>query len=576
VLSADTPETTAAGTPFTAPAGWTIVLDGPRALLTGPEPDLHVAVADTTAVSADDAVASAWRAVHPDFKRPLKVSQPKPGRHGWDEQRDYVYETSPNEKLVVFASALRKGQAWTVVLVESSEASIEKRFATYRRIGETLHPKGYERESFSGKTPRKLDADRIKQILASADKARELSGIPGMGIALLQDGKVIYEGGLGVREVGKPDKVDAHTRFLIGSNSKALTTLLLAKLVDEGKLTWDTPVTSLLPSFKLGDADTTRQVLVKHLICACTGMPRRDFEWIFHLEKQTPARALELLGTMQPTTKFGETFQYSNQMAAAAGYVAGHVAYPKKDLGAAYDEAMQTRVFGPLGMTETTFDFARALHSDHATGHEPDINGTMAVAPMDLDRSAISVRPCGGAWSSVHDMAKYVAMELARGTLPDGKRYVSEDALLARRKPQVATGEFAEYGMGSVGRPRVGHPGGAPRGRLVRFPRRHVLAARRERRRSHPHERLARVDPARVATQGARGPIRGASRGRRGRRHARRAAARGDRGRAPAPDDSARSGCHGEAREALHERRARRGRREGRRRGAHVRLRRLA
>ena len=67
-----------------------------------------------------------------------------------------------------------------------------------------------------------------------------------------------------------------------------------------------------------------------------------------------------MLGTMQPTSKFGELFQYSNPMAAAAGFVGGHVAYPQLELGAAYDEAMQTLVFDPLGMTATTFDFAKA------------------------------------------------------------------------------------------------------------------------------------------------------------------------------------------------------------------------
>jgi CubicO group peptidase (beta-lactamase class C family) len=258
--------------------------------------------------------------------------------------------------------------------------------------------------------------------------------------------------------------VDEHTKFIIASNTKALTTLLLAKLVDDGKLGWDTPVTSLYPEFKLGDADTTRQVLIKHLICACTGMPRQDLDWLFNFEKQTPKSQLELLGRIQPTTKFGETFQYSNSMAAAAGFIAGHVLAPKKELGAAYDDAMRTRVFGPLGMTETTFDYDAALRSNHATAHSWDVDGKLALSLMDLNRSAISLRPAGEAWSTVHDMAKYVAMELAKGTLPGGKRYVSEDALLARRKPQVPIGEFETYGMGLMvngewGVPYVHHGG---------------------------------------------------------------------------------------------------------------------
>ena len=463
-LAADTPRSTPAGATFTAPAGWTIAASGGRALLTGPEPDLRVVVADSAAASADEAVASAWRTLHPDFKRPLILTQGHPGRHGWEQRVDYDYETSPNEKLIVWARALRKGKAWTVVLVHGGEASYEKRLASVRRVGDSLRPEGYVRESFAGKTAHKLDAERSRQIIDAVDKARELAAIPGVGLALVQDGKVVYEGGLGIRELGKPAKVDAHTRFMIASNTKALTTLLLAKLVDEGKLGWETPVTKVFPSFKLGDADTTRQVLVKHLVCACTGLPRQDFEWLFGFHKQTPRSAMELLGTMQPTTKFGETFQYSNPLAAAAGFIAGSTLYPKKELGAAYDEAMSSRVFAPLGMTDTTLDFERGRQGNSALAHEADVDGKMALTATVLNRATTPVRPAGAAWSTVHDLAKYVAMELANGKLPNGKPYVSEDALLARRTPQVPIGEFATYGMGLMvdkewGLPVVHHGG---------------------------------------------------------------------------------------------------------------------
>src|SRR6185436_10825581 len=111
------------------------------------------------------------------------------------------------------------------------------------------------------------------------------------------------------------------------------------------KLTWDTPVISVMPTFKLGDDATTRSVLIKHLICACTGMPRQDMEWIFEYRQATPAGAMKLLGGMQPTSGFGELFQYSNLMASAAGFIAGAILYPGMELGAAYDKAMQSRVF---------------------------------------------------------------------------------------------------------------------------------------------------------------------------------------------------------------------------------------
>ena len=154
------------------------------------------------------------------------------------------------------------------------------------------------------------------------------TGVPGVGIGLIENGKVVFADGFGLRELGRPEKVDAATLFMVASNTKAMTTLMLGKLVDARKLTWETPVTELLPSFRLGDAATTAQVRVKHLICACTGLPRQDYEWLFQYEGITPDSVLATLGTMQPTSKFGEAFQYSNPLAAAAGFVGGHVAYP--------------------------------------------------------------------------------------------------------------------------------------------------------------------------------------------------------------------------------------------------------
>src|SRR5438046_9333240 len=96
-------------------------------------------------------------------------------------------------------------------------------------------------------------------------------------------------------------------------------------------------------------------------------MARQDLEWIFEYEKMTPGSSLSLLGGMQPTSKFGELFQYSNLMAAAAGYTGAYVLYPQLELGADYDRAMQSYVFDPLQMNATKFDSQRALSGTHDT-----------------------------------------------------------------------------------------------------------------------------------------------------------------------------------------------------------------
>ncbi len=178
-------------------------------------------------------------------------------------------------------------------------------------------------------------------------------------------------------------------------------------------------------------------------------MPRQDLEWIFEFRRATPASSLALLGTMQPTNKFGEVYQYSNLMAAAAGNIGATLVGRKRELGAAYDEAMRRKVFVPLGMRNTTFDFVRAQKGNYARPHADDIDGNLSRARMDLNYSVVPFRPQGGMWTSARDLSRYVQMELARGKLPDGKRLVSEENLLARYAPQVLESEDLSYGQRS-------------------------------------------------------------------------------------------------------------------------------
>lgn len=463
----DTPKTTVAGNTFVAPAGWSLVVRGSATILEAPEGGSFIALVDVAVkdvASADAAVAAAWAAYKPDTKWPLKVTTSVADKDGWTDRKSYSYQTSPNEKRDVGVDVQRANDIWTVAIYDMEQAVGGKRGAQVNLIFGKLLPKGRSRESFAGKKANQLDEARLAELRKFVETSMKLTSVPGVSLGLYQNGRVVFAEGFGVREFGKPAKVDADTRYMIASNTKALATLMLAKLVDEKKLAWDMPATTVLPSFKLGDADVTRQVLIKHLICACTGMPRQDLEWLLEFDGVTPEKAMAVLATMQPTSKFGELFQYSNPMAAAAGYLGGHVAFPTLELGAAFDKAMQAMVFDPLGMKTTTFDFTAAIKGNAATAHAPDIDGKPALAEARTNLSIVPVRPAGGAWSSVTDLMKYVVMELNEGKLPDGKRYISKDALFARRAPQVVVGTDITYGMGlqvntQYGTPVVHHGG---------------------------------------------------------------------------------------------------------------------
>lgn len=447
-VPADTPGKLASGVQYVQPKDWNASKQGPALTFTAPEGDLRIVVADIgAAADAKDAVAKAWEAVRPGAAPTLRTSNSAPPAEGWDERVSFSYETLPSERASRSATALRKGTVWTVLLVDGSAGTAAKRSAALSVVSQGLHPAGFQKESFAGKTAHELTPERVQQLTDFVEKSRQALEVPGIGFALIDNGKVLWQGGFGVRSLGSPEKVDENTKFMIASNTKGLTTLLLSVLADEGKLRWDEKVVDLYPEFRLGNDEVTQSVLVKHLICACTGLPRKDFAFILGNKGLPASDTFTQLAATMPTSKFGDLFQYSNQMASAAGYVGGHILYPKMELGAAYDRAMEKKIFKPLGMKDSTFDYAKGMAGNWAAPHGLNVDGQVTLMSNDFNFSPYPYRPAGAAFATTKDMIRYVQLELGKGVL-DGKRLVSEKNLLARREKGVQVGPDSWYGMG--------------------------------------------------------------------------------------------------------------------------------
>lgn len=446
-LTADTDLRLERGHHFVAPRGWSVRQIDQGFVVSPPEQGSDIAILTSNETDPAAAVAAAWAALRPGLVRTGEGQERAP-REGWDRTVRFRYEAPANQPRTVMALALAKGEGWTVLLYDVSDAVAERRDAQIEVIFNSLVPYGFARETFAGRTAHRLDDARIGQLISLIETARREYAIPGVALGVIQDGRIVFAGGFGVREAGRPDPVDEHTLFNVASIGKAWTTLMLARQVSDGRFSWDSPVATLWPDFALGDVATTRAVQVRHLVCACTGMPRQDYGWLFEGENSTARSIIALLARSQPTTAFGDSYQYSNLMAAAGGYFGGHMRYPQEELGAAYDRAMQDLVFDPLQMTATTADFPNALAGNHAAGHAPDIDGSVVIASQGLNLASISTRPSGNHWSNVVDILRYMQMELAGGLLPDGSRYIDRDTLRARALPQVTEGLNEYYGMG--------------------------------------------------------------------------------------------------------------------------------
>jgi CubicO group peptidase (beta-lactamase class C family) len=292
----------------------------------------------------------------------------------------------------------------------------------------------------TGVTPLPLAGERLAAFEAYVAAKLAEVGVPGAAVAVVQGGAVAFLQGFGVRELGRPAPVTTDTMLRIGSVTKSFSSLLAATLVDAGRLDWDTPLVDLLPTFAVSDPELTPRLTIRDAFCACTGLPRRDLEFILKAQALTPELVIDGMARLPLTTPFGETYQYNNQMVAAGGFAAAVAAGGSPhDLSHAYAIALRERVLNPIGMPRTTLALTEVVSgNDYATPHAEDIAGVLHPLPLPADDLwLIPVAPAGALWSSAREMARYLQTELGRGLGPDDDRVVSAANLERTWQPGV-------------------------------------------------------------------------------------------------------------------------------------------
>jgi CubicO group peptidase (beta-lactamase class C family) len=433
--------------PIALPGGWTVTKEGDPLTVTGPESDLKMSfLARPIADDIEELIRVAWKEVDPGFDVPVRQKVEMPTRDGWDRAIQIAYDTPESESRIVFAIARLLGSRAYIGLIDGTKAAFSRRLAHISELNNGWKPTGLKEPSLAGISPKKFGENERKAMSDFVAWAMQWIGIPGVAVAIVQDGRTVYAEGFGVRKAGRSEPVKADTRFMIGSSTKPLTTLMIARLVDMGRFTWTTPVTEVLPGFVLADAEFTRRLEMWHTVCACTGMPRRDADLIFRFRGVRPEDRIAEMRQMSPTTGFGETFQYSNYLVAAGGYAAAHSHVPDLPLGAAYDRSMRQLVFEPLGMGQTS---VLCIDSPaDAAPHGRDLDGNCVPIDPELEKFADAIAPAGSVWSTALDIARYLACELRNGLNEGGEQVISAENLMARRRSVVKIDGKSSYGLG--------------------------------------------------------------------------------------------------------------------------------
>ena len=291
---------------------------------------------------------------------------------------------------------------------------------------------------------------------------------PGASIAVVKDGRVLFAKGYGVRTVGDTARVDAHTLFQIASNTKAFTTAALALLVEEGKLSWDDPVTKFLPGFQLYDPYVTRELTVRDLVThrSGLGLGAGDLLW-FHSSYNRGEIAYRIRFA-RPVSSFRSAYAYDNVLYIVAGEIFPAAA------GQSWDDFVKNRIFTPLGMSESGTTTAFFTSSRNAATPHAVEDGTLQPVPLD---SVDNISPAGGIASNATDLARWLICRLDSGRYAGGRLFGERQARemwsgqtilpIADPPPPLAAlrANFAEYALGwrlrdYQGRKIVSHTGG--------------------------------------------------------------------------------------------------------------------
>ncbi|MCG3208292.1 MAG: D-aminopeptidase [Anaerolineae bacterium] len=285
----------------------------------------------------------------------------------------------------------------------------------------------------------------LADFAAYVEESRQHFEIPGAAVAVVSPQQILLAQGFGERELGRGQPVTPDTLFGIGSTTKAMTSLLAARLVDEGAFGWDTPVSQLWPGFALSDPAVMPQIRLRDLLGMRSGLPRADLVWSG--SGMSAEQVMQSLAELPLAAPPGEQFEYNNQAVATAGFAATLAAGGEfGQLGPAYESLLRQRLFEPIGMRRATFDLAKVqADANHATPHDFTLAGKTVPTHFHADPG---IDPAGGVNASLLDLARFGQTQLTRGVAPAGQRVVSAANLTQTWQPQIELYPGNSYAMG--------------------------------------------------------------------------------------------------------------------------------
>lgn len=271
---------------------------------------------------------------------------------------------------------------------------------------------------------------------------------PGLAVAVVKEGRVVYRQGFGHRRLGEPDPVTPSTVFQIGSISKSLTAMAVAMLVDQGLAKWDDRVVDHLPQFAMHDPWVTREFRIFDLMAQHTGLPHTsgDMQILSGVDRDHIVRSLRHI---EPESSFRSHFAYQNAPFLAAAQLI------EAKTGKRWEDVLAERIFQPLGMATASTDWAGYLAASERAGFHQLQEDRVSALPWDWPYFdyVYLLGPAGGVNATADDMARLLGF-----WLEEASPLVSAEQKAFLQRPQTVVNTGAYYCQALI---RMERPGGA-------------------------------------------------------------------------------------------------------------------
>lgn len=300
--------------------------------------------------------------------------------------------------------------------------------------------------SAAGQTRPALTVEEDAKLEAVAKSAVKEFELPGMCVAIVEGDVRARIAASGIRKAGRPEKITVNDRFHLGSCTKAMTATAIAGVVRDTKLDWDTPIETALPDLARGIHEGYRKVTLRQLLDHRSGLPANS-NLMWHVDKKlsTTIQRRQLMTAVlgsKPEAEPGTRYEYSNLGYMLAALMAESAA------DSSWEDLMQGRVFGPLGMNSAGFGPpATENKTNQPWGHH---RKGKDLTPTELDNPPV-LGPAGTVHCTLSDWARFAALHLghsptAASATKRGKRTQIVDADTIKFLHQPLAGNDYTFG----------------------------------------------------------------------------------------------------------------------------------